>query len=164
MNWHDPVHAAFVRARLEGFDDADGIQRVTARGLKGSTYSDVLRLQPFGFSSTPPAGSVGLLLAQSGASERAFALGFEHEDHRPRSLAAGGTRIYDASGQVVSIVERKIRIVGGDEIHLSATTIILEGLVKLGGPGASRPASAQGTIDSNGDADVSNPATKVWME
>jgi phage gp45-like len=160
----DPIHAMLVRARLTGLDDSGGIQRVSAVGLAGSRYTDVLRLQPFGFSSTPPDESIGWLLHQSANYERALALGFEHPDHRPGSLARGGTRIYDASGQVISIVEKKIRIVGGDEIHLSATTIILEGMIKLGSASASRPASAQGTIDTGGFADVSNPATKVLME
>lgn len=160
----DHVHAALVRATLERLDDDGNLQRATARGMKGTTFSDVLRLQPFGFSSTPPAGSVGVILQQSGASERAYALGFEHPGHRPGGLAGGGTRIYDASGQVISIVERTIRIVGGDTIHLSAATIVLEGTIRLGSPGASRPASAQGTIDTGGNADAANLATKVFVE
>ncbi len=133
----DAIHAALVRARLSGLDDSGGLQTARATGLRGTQFTDVVRLQPFGFSSTPPVGSVGVLLQQSGASERAYALGFEHPDHRPGGLADGGTRIYDASGQVISIVERKIRVVGGDEIHFSATKIILEGDVRLGAPDAS---------------------------
>lgn len=80
---------------------------------------------------------MGVLLQQSGSSERVYALGFEHPDHRPTGLAGGGTRIYDASGQVISIVERTIRIVGGASIHLSAATIVLEGDVRLGSADAS---------------------------
>lgn len=159
----DPVHAALIRGRLESHDDTDGVQRITARGLRDSTFGDVLRLQPFGFSSTPPKGSVGLILAQSGAAERAFALGFEHEDHRPRSQPIGGTVLYDASGQAISIVNRTIRIVGGDLFHLSAATIVLDGVVKLGSPGADKPAAMLGSIDTDGDAQVSNLATRVFV-
>lgn len=159
----DPFHAALIRGRLEAYDDADGVQRITASGLKGSTFGEVLRLQPFGFSSTPPKGSVGLILAQSGAAERAFALGFEHEDHRPRSQPPGATVLYDGSGQVVSIVNRTIRIVGGDLFHVSATTIVLDGTVKLGSPGADKPAAMLGSIDTDGDAQVANLATRVFV-
>ncbi len=160
----DAIHAALVRARLVEIDDAPGLQTVTATGHKGTRFGEVLRLQPFGFTSTPPPESVGAILQQSGASERAYALGFEHPAHRPRDLPPGGTRIYDASGQVISIVERKIRIVGGDEIHLSAATIILEGTIKLGSPGASKPASMLGSVDTDGDAQVSGLATRVFVE
>lgn len=160
----DPIHAMLVRARLTGLDDAGALQRASAVGLAGTRYTDVLRLQPFGFSSTPPDGSVGWLMHQSGNYERALALGFEHPDHRPAGLSRGGTRIYDASGQVISIVERSIRIVGGDLVHVSAAKIVLEGDVFLGSASASRPASARGTVDTGGFADTSNPATRVWME
>lgn len=160
----DAVHAALVRARLVGLDDGQGLQTMTATGHKDTRFGEVLRLQPFGFTSTPPDGSVGVVLQQSGASERAYALGFEHPDHRPRDLAAGGTRLYDASGQVISIVERKIRIVGGDEVHISAATIILDGVVKLGSPGASKAAAMLGSVDTDGDAQVSNLATRVFVE
>lgn len=160
----DAIHAALVRARLVGLDDSAGLQTMSATGHRDTRFGEVLRLQPFGFSSTPPDGSVGVVLQQSGASERAYGLGFDHPDHRPRDLARGGTRIYDASGQVISIVERKIRIVAGDEVHISAATIILEGTIKLGSPGASKPAAMLGSVDTDGDAQISNLATKVFVE
>ena len=160
----DPVHAALVRARLTAVDDGDGVQRVSVAGMKGTNFSQVLRLQPFGLSSTPPAGSVGLILAQSGASERAFALGFEHDGHRPRSLPQGGTAIYDASGQVISIVEKTIRFVGSDLVHIRAGTIVLEGTVKLGAPDAAKPVAMLGSVDSAGDVETSNLATRVFVE
>ena len=57
-----------------------------------------------------------------------------------------------------------LRIVHAATIHLIAPDIILEGNVYIGGPDADRPASAQGTIDTAGAADILNPATKVWLK
>ncbi len=47
---------------------------------------------------------------------------------------------------------------------ITAQTIVLDGVVKLGGADADTPASMKGTIDTNGDADVSNLATRVFVK
>lgn len=57
----------------------------------------------------------------------------------------------------------EMRFVHVSTIHLIAPNIILEGMVKLGGPGANRPASAEGTVDSAGHTETSNLATKVLV-
>lgn len=45
---------------------------------------------------------------------------------------------------------------------IKAAEIVLDGDVKLGGPGATRPLSAEGTVTSDGAIDTSNFLTKVW--
>ena len=49
------------------------------------------------------------------------------------------------------------------EVYIQAPSIVLDGYVKLGGPGASRPAGVEGTLDSADHPLTSNFATKVWM-
>jgi hypothetical protein len=55
-------------------------------------------------------------------------------------------------------------VTGTSQIVLSAPTIILSGMVKLGGSDAATPAAMEGTKDSAGDTLVSNFATKVVMK
>lgn len=49
-------------------------------------------------------------------------------------------------------------------VTISGGKIVLSGNVYLGGAGASKPAAMQGTVDSGGYSDVSNLATKVFVE
>ena len=46
---------------------------------------------------------------------------------------------------------------------ITADEIVLAGTVKLGSADASTPAAMKGTIDTGGNADISNLATKVFV-
>lgn len=50
----------------------------------------------------------------------------------------------------------------GGSINLKAATIVLDGDVHLGGAGG-EPASKKGTLDTSGDSDVANLATRVFV-
>lgn len=160
----DGMRAMIIRGRLEAVEDDGDMQMMRLKGRRGEMFSGVPRVQPFGFSSNPPAGSHGLMLGLGGRHDRAMAIGVEHPASRPRNVSAGGTVIYDANGQAVSLVEHQIRLVSAQRITLKAPEIVLEGLVKLGGADADKPASMEGTTDTSGDADVGNFATKVLMK
>lgn len=76
---------------------------------------------------------------------------------------AGASYKSDGNG-VITITDKGgnyLKLDGASTATLHAATIVLDGDVKLGGPGASRPLSAQGTTDSRGDADSGNFLTKV---
>lgn len=158
------IAGSLRRVSVVEIDDSGTQQRVRATGLAGEEFRNVVRAQPFGFSSVPPSGAEGLLLAQGGRADRAHMLGLEHPDHRPRSVEVGGSVIYDASGQVISIFKNNIRIVGGGTVMISAPDIILAGKVRLGGADADKPASMLGTVDSAGHTEQSNLATMVFVK
>lgn len=165
MRSADLAHALSLRrVSLVEADDRDTLQRLRATGLAGEEFRGVARLQHFGLSSTPPAGAEGVLLAQGGRSDRAHILGLEHPDYRPRGVEAGGTVIYDANGQAVSLVKNNLRIVGSGTVTISAPTIVLDGNVHLGGADADLPASMKGTVDSAGHVEQSNLATRVFVK
>lgn len=145
-------------------DDSGTQQRVRATGLAGEEFDNVVRAQSFGVSSSPPRGSEGVLLEQGGRSDRAHILGLEHPDHRPRNVELGGTVLYDANGQAVSLVKNNLRIVGGGTVTISAPKIVLDGTVYLGGVDADKPASMLGTVDSAGHTEQSNLATRVFVK
>jgi len=153
-----------TRMELDGkVEHRRGQQFVDGKGFAGDGFERVHRPEPHGFASHPVKGGIVTVLSARGNRDSAYALGGENPSLRPE-LPSGGTAIYDHVGNIVSIVEADIRIVHSKKVHIIAPEIILEGVLFLGGPDASRPASAQGTIDTAGDADISNPATMVFMK
>ncbi|BDA84963.1 hypothetical protein Sa4125_25050 [Aureimonas sp. SA4125] len=142
-----------------------GQQFVDGKGYGADGFAEVHRPEPHGFASHPVKGGIGVLMQSRANRDAAYVLGGENPGLRPKGdyLTAGGTAIYDHLGNIVSVVAAKLRIVHATEIRLQAPLIVLDGLVKLGGDAASRPASAQGTLDTAGHAEVGNLATKVLM-
>lgn len=152
------------RVSLVELDDSGSQQRLRATGLAGEEFVNVVRAQHFGLTSVPPKGAEGLLLAQGGRSDRAHILGLEHGDHRRRDVEVGGTVLYDANGQAISLVRNALRIVGSGTITIKANKVVIDAEVHLGGADADKPASMLGTIDSAGHSEQSNLATKVFVK
>lgn len=92
-------------------EEKGGQQFVSGRGAYGDGYSRVHRPEPHGFASSPIAGAKGLLIPMPGNPDYAFVLGGEHPGKRPSDLPGGGTAIYDSSGNVISLVGSKVRLV-----------------------------------------------------
>ena len=150
------------RGILESIDATGSQHKATLTGLAGEKLFDVPRIKEFGFSSSPPAGAMAQILALYGRSDNAMVIGLDHKDHGPRDLGAGHTALYDAYGNVVSLVQAKIRIVSSAVVEIVAPNIVLNGNVTLGGAlGSGVPVSRQGTVDTGGFSDASNFATNV---
>jgi phage gp45-like len=151
-----------LRAILQTVDDSGPQQLMKLTGLTGQIIGEAVRSQHFGLSSVPPAGAEALMLALGGGHDRMHALGVEHPQKRPTNTPAGGTVLYDAYGDVCSIVQTSTRLVHSTKLTLQAPVIELIGTVTLGGAaGSGVPAAKQGTIDTAGNADVTNLATMV---
>lgn len=169
MSFHSSEDRAAIRAMLRraavvSVDDSGDRQLLDLSAFASDLPRKVARIQDFGFASNPPVGGEGLLLCPGGRSDRAVFVGGEAKQYRPKNTELGGTILYDANGQAVSLVKNNIRIVGTDTVTITAPTIVLAGNVHLGGADATRPASAQGTTDSHGDTDTGNFATKVFVK
>lgn len=156
------------RVEHQEADDEGDQQTTTLLGLPGETLLNVHRVQPFGFHSNVPKGAHGLALQFGGGPDGGrllnAVLGLEHQKYRPRKREVGSSAIYDANGSIVSLVMKEIRIVHAKAIHLVAPEIVLDGLVKIGGADADKPASMKGSIDTDGDAQLSNLATRVLLK
>jgi len=104
-------HAAAIRGALRrvaivDVDDTGSQQRLRLSGLASEEFRNVVRAHDFGFASNPPAGGEGLLLPQGGASNRAWALGFEHKDYRQKNLPSGAAALYDKDGNIIKLVSK----------------------------------------------------------
>lgn len=152
----------FRRGILESIDATGAQHKATLTGIAGEKLFDVPRIKEFGFSSSPPPGSMAQILALYGRSDNAMVLGLDHKDHGPRDLGAGHVALYDAYGSLVSLVQTKVRIVSSTLVEIVAPNIVLNGNVTLGGAlGSGVPVSRQGTTDTGGNTDNANFATKV---
>lgn len=102
---HHVAHAGMLRrVTVVAVDDKGTQQRLTLTGLASEQFDKVVRLQPHGFTSVPPAGSEGVLLPMGGRSDRAHVLGLEHKDKRPTGLPGGATALYDADGNIIKMI------------------------------------------------------------
>lgn len=128
---HDIGRTQILRARLIETHDDDEFQRLTFQGLRGQRPSKVGRSLPFGFTSHAPPGSIGHLINVAGRADQMWALGFEHPDHRPRDLAQGVSAIYNAHGDIISLVENKVRYVSAT--HEFVGNIVITGDITMTG-------------------------------
>ena len=101
-----------IRFDFDGrVEEKGGQQFVSGRGAYGDGWTRIYRPEPHGFASSPIKGGKGLILPMRGNPDFAVALGGEHPDKRPSDLPGGGTAIYDSSGNIISLVGTKVRLV-----------------------------------------------------
>jgi phage gp45-like len=93
--------------------------------------TNIVHVQPFGFSSNPPVGGEGLIICLGGRSDRAMFIGGEHPQYRPLNTAAGGTIVHDAFGDIISIVQQNIRIVHATDISIEAPNVTIKGALTV---------------------------------
>lgn len=122
---------ALLRGELVETHDDGEFQRVTATGLAGQRFSKVGRNLPFGFTGHAPPGSIGQFLQIGGRPDMTWALGFEHPGHRQKNLGVGHTAIYNAHGDVISLVEQKVRYVSA--LHEFVGDIAITGNITMTG-------------------------------
>lgn len=97
----DAVRAHLRRVAVVKVDDTGSQQLVDLDGLASERWKGVVRLLPHGFSSNPPAGSEGMVLALGGRADRAMVLGLEDPKTRQKSIPAGTAVLYDDKGNVL---------------------------------------------------------------
>jgi phage baseplate assembly protein V len=155
------------RATLVEVDDAKGQQRVRVKGLSGEELRDVYRYQTHGFTSTPVVGAVGLIANLGGRSDRAVLLGLESEDLRPKNIGVGGSAIYDHTGNIVSVVQPRTRIIhsteiviqaGGTTLTINAAGLIINGIrVEHDGKDIGKTHTHSGVTPGGANTNVPNP-------
>jgi phage gp45-like len=158
------------------YDDKDQqVLELTARHgerMGGNTGAHgVPRVQNYGMTSHLPAESHLHTLVPEGNPDKATVIGGEHAPSRPKNLAEGEVKFYCKFGQYMffkadgscEIFADGCKItMKSNKITLEATTIVTKGETHLGTEGGV-PASMEGTIDTDGDVEVANLATKVFV-
>lgn len=168
---HAAIRSTIRRVRVVSVDDSGSHQRLELAGLKNERFKNVVRLHDFGSASHPPKDAEGLALALGGRSDRVWALGFEHREHRVKDLPVGGKAIYDDKGNV-------IRLLGDDgvkfsfdknkwEVKAKGVTVTSDGEHISVDPGSSHRVYLGGKSSSGSYAAVmtqSGPSTNVFAK
>lgn len=94
---------------IETIDDGD-MQIVSAEGFADEIFKKVHRVQPYGHSSHAPKKSHGIVVSAGGRPDQGFLLGVEDANSRPRDLPEGANVLYDASGNMIYMHQKKIKI------------------------------------------------------
>lgn len=134
--------------------DGDKLQQVRASGYKGEEL-ETLRAQTHGFTSVPPAGSMGYGICINGRRENAFLLGCEHPNHRPTGHKSGEAALYDDKGQKVHVQEKGIRVNASKGAHSVVVADNAAHRVQEGGYNIF-------TVESLGNFRVYEKSTGTW--
>jgi phage gp45-like len=151
-----------VRMRIDRAYEVGGLLYVDGKGMAGQRFKKVLVNEQHGMASTPPLGATGWVTMPGGRPDLAYISHIQHDGFRP-GVPAGAAVLYNQFGQLIKMYSDEITIEAGAKFQVNASEIVLNGVCKLGGEGASTPASRQGTVDTGGFADTTNLATKVFV-
>ena len=121
---HDAYRTLVSRGILKEYDASGSQHLAKISGLRSEELAAVPRMQQFGQSSNPPLGSHVLFTRLGGASDRAVILGIDNANLGPRDLTPGDKAIYDAHGNVISLVSSAVRIVASADLTINAAGAI----------------------------------------
>ncbi|NYH21380.1 phage baseplate assembly protein V [Paraburkholderia bryophila] len=95
------LRGMFGRGRATYVDDSGPVQKMQVRMNGLITSDNRLRLAEFGFTSNPPIGADVLALHIAGDNGAGAVFATNHQQSRPRGLAAGESMLYSQDGKSV---------------------------------------------------------------
>lgn len=98
MNPFHRIRLMIARAVVNLVNDAGGLQLLQVNVLHGETRDEVERVQNFGQTSHPPAGSIPILAAVGGSRDHMVAVAVDSPEFRPKGLKQGESATYNAHG------------------------------------------------------------------
>ena len=179
-----------ARGTVHASSDKSKLQTIDFRGYDNELIPGVENFgMPYGFSSVPlppnkqtKAGEV-VVAFLGGNRSHPIIIGYNDRRYRPTGWNPGESGLHDHQGQMVHVANGGIQVTGGPKklpltitvgsstvtiadgtITLKGDKIVLDGMVYLGGSDADKPAAMLGSIDSHGDTEQSNLATKVMVK
>ena len=94
----DRLYLLAGKAIIKAVNDGAPIQELRISALAGEAMDRIARMQEFGFSSNPPAGSEGVILALGANRENLVMIATENRNVRIKNLASGEMVIYTDDG------------------------------------------------------------------
>ncbi|WP_421793400.1 phage baseplate assembly protein V [Hydrocarboniphaga effusa] len=125
------IRAMASRCTITRVDDGGVAQIVQVTALATDRIPESARVQMFGMSAHPPAGSTALLISIGGSRTHCVVIGADHES-RPRDLLPGESQLYNQFGDFVYLREngeshikaRSKVVVEAPEAHVIASAKI----------------------------------------
>lgn len=124
----DRLYLLVGKAIIKAVNDDAQIQELRISALAGETMDRVARMQEFGFSSNPPAGSEGIILALGANRENLVMIATENRNVRIKNLASGEMVIYTDDGTYLYLKKS-----GQVELKTAVKTLIDCPLVEMTG-------------------------------
>lgn len=116
-------------AVVQSVDDTHGAQTVNVKTAGAGLRADIEVMQPFGFSSVPPAdGATTAVLAIGGDPGNLLAFPLSNPSTRFGGLTAGEAVLYAADGTRVHVKPGGFVEVWGKEVTVNATTVTINAL------------------------------------
>lgn len=119
------IMMAIARCVIDAITDSDGLQRVRLSVFADETLNDVERVQQYGLTSNPPAGSEGVVLFPFGSRDHGVLIAVDHRTSRKKNLASGEVAIYTDEGDYVLFKRGRIVEITTQTLEVNATTITL---------------------------------------
>ncbi|MDI3259701.1 MAG: phage baseplate assembly protein [Sinobacteraceae bacterium] len=127
------IRALASACTITDVDDSGALQSVALTLLSGERLRQALRVQPYGLSAHPPAGSVGLAISVGGTRTHVLVLGGE-DASRPKSLPAGACELYDSAGNYVRLTaDGNIEIKASTKVTVTTPELHVTGNVTCAG-------------------------------
>lgn len=130
----DRVFLMAGKALIAAVNDANGIQETQIKVLKGESMERVPRIQNFGFSSNPPAGSEAIVLALGGNRENLIVIACENREVRVKQLESGESVVYTDDGSYILLKKGgEIEVKAATKVTLDVPLSVLKGDVEIEG-------------------------------
>ncbi|MDR1276377.1 MAG: phage baseplate assembly protein V [Candidatus Accumulibacter sp.] len=120
------INLMLGHAVLNRINDTTPVQTAQVAILADETQDDVERIQEYGFTSVPPAGSEAVVVFQGGNRDHGLIIATDNRTFRLKNLASGEVALYTDEGD--TIVFRRGNVI---EITAAATVTITAPLVTI---------------------------------
>ncbi len=92
-----------VRGVITAINDQGGLQIIQATGLADEVLDNAERVQQYGFTSNPPAGSEIVALFVGGNRDHPVIIAVDNRDHRLKELESGDSALYSLAGNYIRL-------------------------------------------------------------
>lgn len=122
-----------ARGTLESLDDAEGVQLARVSLLSGESKARVERVQQYGFSGNPPAGSEAVVIFVGGGRDHGLVISLDNRASRIFGMAAGEVSMYSDEGDaivlkrgnVIGVVTKTLEIAADIEVVIESPKVII---------------------------------------
>lgn len=120
------------RAIIKAVNDGKPIQEVQISALAGESLDRIQRMQEFGFTSNPPAGTDAIMVSLGGNRENSVIIATDNRQLRIKNLASGETAVYTDDGTFIHLKKAgNIRVKAATKVLVETALAEFTGNVKI---------------------------------
>lgn len=146
------------RAVLTLIGPGAGVQLAQGEGVAGEPLQGLELFQHYGLTSSPPAGSMAVVLPLGGKTSHGIVIATEHAQYRLAGLESGEVALYSDEGdsvvlrrgRVVELTTQTLRINAETAVEITTPTLTVTGrIVGQGGLAVSGGSGAAAQIEGS---------------